>query len=433
MDLKLKKALELAQGVEAAEKGSKEIQANPSADSQVNKVSQHQKTQCHRCLGMGHFAALCRFKSTRCKKCRRIGHIACACKTKPSQFLPRQPRQQGHGNRTQGPQRTHQVEVSGECEEEEVETDIADIVRVHAVSPSVPRSYKVSLEISKIPITMELDTGASVSLVSKATWADKLNRPQLQPCSLSLQSYPNRSLKVLGQLQVEVSVHGKEANIPLIMVEGSGILPFGRNWLEQINWAENAKINEVESVTSESKTPQGLKRLLEGYQAVFKDEVGQCQGVKAHLHVKSDATPKFYRPRPIPLSMKEKVEADLERKEKLVILQKIETSEWAAAIVPVLKPDKCQSLWGLQTINPHLDVNQYPLPRPEELFAALNGGVHFTKLDLSEVYMQFELDEESKKFLVINTHKGLYRVNRLPCGVTSAPAIWTKYSPKSLE
>ena len=117
----------------------------------------------------------------------------------------------------------------------------------------------------------------------------------------------------------------------------------------------------------------------------------------------------------------------------MVILQKIETSEWAAAIVPVLKPDKCQSLWGLQTINPHLDVNQYPLPRPEELFAALNGGVHFTKLDLSEVYMQFELDEESKKFLVINTHKGLYRVNRLPCGVTSAPAIWTKYSPKSLE
>ena len=64
--------------------------------------------------------------------------------------------------------------MSGECEEqEEAETDIADIVRVHAVSPSVPRSYKVSLEINKIPITMELDTGASVSLVSEATWTDK--------------------------------------------------------------------------------------------------------------------------------------------------------------------------------------------------------------------------------------------------------------------
>ena len=38
--------------------------------------------------------------------------------------------------------------------------------------------------------------------------------------------------------------------------------------------------------------------------------------------------------------------------------------------------------------------------------------------------MQIELDEESKKFLVINTHKGLYCMNRLPYGVASAPAIF---------
>ena len=56
-------------------------------------------------------------------------------------------------------------------------------------------------------------------------------------------------------------MHGKEANLPLIVVEGSVTPLFGRNWLEQINlnWAEIAKIKEVESVTSESKTPQGLK------------------------------------------------------------------------------------------------------------------------------------------------------------------------------
>ena len=34
-----------------------------------------------------------------------------------------------------------------------------------------------------------------------------------------------------------------------------------------------------------------------------------------------------------------------------------------------------------------------------------------------------EMEEESKKFLTINTHKGLFQYNRLVFGVASAPAI----------
>ena len=37
-----------------------------------------------------------------------------------------------------------------------------------------------------------------------------------------------------------------------------------------------------------------------------------------------------------------------------------------------------------------------------------------------------ELDEKSKNILVINTHKGLFRNNRLPYGIACAPAIWQK-------
>ena len=75
------------------------------------------------------------------------------------------------------------------------------------------------------------------------------------------------------------------------------------------------------------------------------------------------------------------------------------------------------------TINPMLDVNQYPLPRPEDLFATLDGGKRFTKLDLLHTYNQLILDEESRPYLTINTHRGLYRYNR---GVASAPAVFQK-------
>ena len=34
------------------------------------------------------------------------------------------------------------------------------------------------------------------------------------------------------------------------------------------------------------------------------------------------------------------------------------------------------------TVNLSLDVEQYPLPKPEDIFASLSGGKKFTTLDL---------------------------------------------------
>ena len=47
----------------------------------------------------------------------------------------------------------------------------------------------------------------------------------------------------------------------------------------------------------------------------------------------------------------------------------------------------------------------------------------FTKLDLAHAYQQIPLTVDSKRYTTINTHKGLFRYNRLPFGVASAAAI----------
>ena len=85
------------------------------------------------------------------------------------------------------------------------------------------------------------------------------------------------------------------------------------------------------------------------------------------------------------------------------------------------------------TVNPVLDVNQYPLPRPNDLFATLAGGKHFSTLDLSHAYNQLQLDKDSRKYLTINTHHGLYRYTRLPFGVGSAPALFQKFMDLILQ
>ena len=107
----------------------------------------------------------------------------------------------------------------------------------------------------------------------------------------------------------------------------------------------------------------------------------------------------------------------------------MEFAEWAAPIVPVVKSDKSSvRICGdfKLTVNKASKLDQYPIPRIEDLFATLNVGKTFTKLDMRQAYQQLPLAKESKAYLVINTHRGLYQYNRLPFGVSSAPGIFQR-------
>lgn len=106
----------------------------------------------------------------------------------------------------------------------------------------------------------------------------------------------------------------------------------------------------------------------------------------------------------------------------------VTSSEYATPVVPVVKRHRSITVCGnyKQTLNAILDVGHYPLPKPDELSAAPPGGQHFPKIDLNRAYQEVEMDRLSKYYLTLNTHKGLYAVNRLPFGIASAPAIFQK-------
>jgi hypothetical protein len=85
------------------------------------------------------------------------------------------------------------------------------------------------------------------------------------------------------------------------------------------------------------------------------------------------------------------------------------------------------------TVNPVLKVDQYPLPKIEDIFAKLVVGQRFKILDLTQAYLQLPLHENSKELVTINTHKGLYRYIRMPFGIASAPAIWQRTIEEVLQ
>lgn len=69
----------------------------------------------------------------------------------------------------------------------------------------------------------------------------------------------------------------------------------------------------------------------------------------------------------------------------------------------------------------------------EDILSTLCGGVAFSKLDLAHTYNQMELEEESRQFLSLSIHKGLFQQNRLVVGITTAPAIWQDTIEKVLQ
>ena len=178
-----------------------------------------------------------------------------------------------------------------------------------------------------------------------------------------------------------------------------------------------------------------LKALLENYSTVFDKDLGCLQGTTVKLSVRADAKPKFFKPRPVPLTFKEKVTKELEELQKEGIISPVQFSSWAAPVVPVLKRNGKIRLCGdyKLTINQASPVETYPLPRVDELFANLSGGRFFSKLDLANAYLQMPLDDESKQYVTINTHKGLFQYNRLPFGVASAPAIFQHHIETLLQ
>ena len=177
-----------------------------------------------------------------------------------------------------------------------------------------------------------------------------------------------------------------------------------------------------------SKSTGTLSDVLGRHEEVFSDELGCMSQFTAKLEVRPGATPRFCRARPVPFALKGAIERELDSLESKGVLEKVSHADWAAPIVAVPKSDGTVRLCGdyKVTVNRDLDVDQYPLPVPEDLMSSLTGGQAFTKLDLSSAYQQMPLEEESRKYVTINTHRGLYRYTRLPFGIASAPAIFQK-------
>ena len=99
---------------------------------------------------------------------------------------------------------------------------------------------------------------------------------------------------------------------------------------------------------------------------------------------------------------------------ELIVITKANYSEWAAPIIALPKTDGYMRICGdyKVTISPVLEVDHYPLPTPEDLFATVAGAKCFSKLDLSHAYQQVKLEPASRRYVTVSTHRDLCQYTR---------------------
>ena len=285
----------------------------------------------------------------------------------------------------------------------------------------------MSVVVDGANIDMEVDTGAGVSLVSETTFRRLWPHKTWKSSSVWLRNYSGELVPVRGAVDVEVLFKGRKWSLELLVVKGNGASLMGKSWLLVIPGI----LEEVNAMVGDS-----LHEVIKKHSPLFTEKLGTLSGYKAKIQVDPMAVPRFCKVRSVPYSIKVKVEEELTRLVAEGILEPVTFSDWAAPIVAIRKSDK-QSVRICgdykMSVNPVSKLDRYPIPRVEDLFATLSGGESFSKIDLSQAYNQVLLDEDSKQYMVINMHMGLFRYNRLPFVINSAPGIFQRVMDMAVD
>ena len=193
------------------------------------------------------------------------------------------------------------------------------------------------------------------------------------------------------------------------------------------------------------ETKQEFEKLKEDYPEVFllnNQDIGHTQLVTMHVDT-GDSPLICQKPYTLPLKHYSWVQQEIETLEQAGIIKK-SLSPWASPIVVVPKKSTpgepprqrmCVDFRKINDLQPQVrrvdsatsgNISLVPLPKIDEMYAALRGANIFTMLDLRSGYYHTNLDEESKAKTAFVTPFGKYEFNSVLFGLAKAPAYFQK-------
>ena len=134
---------------------------------------------CQRCGATNHSGYQSKFQQTICHYCHKKGHLAKVCRSKKA------------GSQKSGQQRHHHVVINSLQQQGEANLSESSLPLLHLKEPqhAATKPLTIDVQINGIDITMEVDTGAAVSVMSWTQQLELFPTAQLKKSSLVLRTY----------------------------------------------------------------------------------------------------------------------------------------------------------------------------------------------------------------------------------------------------
>ena len=352
------------------------------------------RRSCGKC-GMGHTYGNCPAFQKVCHKCKKKNHFARYCKNRFVSALE-----------NDSLENTMQSNLNIEV------INTINTVKKHWVQELCFVDYDLS-------IVFKLDTGADINVLPINCITFLRNNNIIQHDDhIKITNYDGRPIKMLGYCYLRVMCKDRIETLKFYVVDANASAVLGIGTIKKLELLKRNDVGILEKVNL---------NIFNEYRDVFNG-VGLIKNKTCAFKLKKNYQPSVATCRKVPFKMMQPLRLEVERLEKLKIIEKIDRpTEFVNPIVIVLKPDQTIRLClDPKSLNKALVRERYELPTFEELTYKLKDSKYFSVLDANKGFWQIKLDSKSSDLTTFLTPFGRFKFLRLPFGLSVAPEIFHK-------